>query len=87
MPKAATAIRTVANIITASSLYIGMFSEVIKLLKMCMKVGPTCLDCVSGTIIIFFPTTEDYIRSTMTQLRLNTVMVLHCHTHEIDNID
>ena len=38
MPEAAPTIRTVAHIITASSLYIGMFSEVIKLLKICMKV-------------------------------------------------
>ena len=38
MPEAVTTIRTGANIITSSSIYIGMFSEVIKLLQICMKV-------------------------------------------------
>ena len=84
MPEAFTAIRTVASIITSSSICIGMFSDVIKLLRICLKVGPTCLDCVSGTIVLFSPTTE-YIRSlNYDPHRLNTVIVPHSHKHEID---
>ena len=63
MPEAVTTIRIVASIITASSIYIGMSSEVIKLLRICMKVpvstasAERSLDCVSGTIVLFSPTT------------------------------
>ena len=85
MPEEVTAIRTVANIIRSSSTYIGMFSEVIKLLQICMKVPVSTASAERS--LSSFRRLKTYLRSTMTQQRLNTVMVPHYHTHEIDNID
>ena len=76
--KAVTTIRTVANIITSSSIYIGMFSEIVKLLRIFMTVSTASAERRLDT----------YFRSIyMTQQRLNKVIVPHCHKHEIDNID
>ena len=65
MPEAVTTIRTVASIITSSSIYIGLFSEVIKLLRICMKV-PVSAASVERSFSSL-RRLNTYVRSTMTQ--------------------
>ena len=83
--KAVTTIRTVANITTPSSIYIGMFSEVVKLLRIFMTVPVSTTSAERSFASL--RRLKTYVRSTMIQQRLNTVMVPHCHKHDIDNID
>ena len=83
--KVVTTIRTLADIITSSSIYIGMFSEVVKLLRIFMTVPVSTASAERSFSSL--RRLKTYLRSTMTQQRLNNVMVPHCHKHEIDNID
>ena len=82
--KVVTTIRTLADIITSSSIYIGVFSVVVKLLRLFMAVPVSTASAERSCSSL--RRLETYLRSTMTQQRLNNV-VSHCHKHEIDNID
>ena len=84
--KVVTTIRTLADIITSSSIYIGMFSEVVKLLRIFMTVPVSTASAERSFSSL--RRLKTYLHSIiMTQQRLNNVMVPHCHKHEIDNID
>ena len=66
MPEAVTTIRTVASIITSSSMYIWMFSDVIKLIRICVKVPVS----TSSTARSFSPLRRlnTYVSSTMANI-------------------
>ena len=67
MPEAVTTIRTVASIIASSSIYIGLFSEVIKLLRICVKVPVSTASVELSFSSLRRLNRSTYVRSTMTQ--------------------
>ena len=83
--KAITTVRSLAEILKSSTLAMGMFSEVVKVLKIFLTIPVTTATAersFSGLRRL-----KTYLRSTMTQERLNNVMLLHCHKERSDCID
>lgn len=80
-----TKITTICEIMNSSDLGKSMFTEVHKLLTIYLTVPMT-----SATAERTFPSLrrlKNYLRSTMTQKRLNSVLLLHVHQDRTDKLN
>ena len=64
--------------------YITFYSEVIKLLKLILVMPAT--NAISERSFSGLKRVKTYLRTTMTQRRLNHLMLLHVHKDKTDNI-
>ena len=84
--KKVTSVRSLAQILTSSKVGVtSLFSEVSALVRLFMTLPVT-----TATAERSFSTLrrlKTYLRSTMTQQRLNNVLMTHCHKSVTDNID
>ena len=83
--KEVTSVNTICELMNISSFGKAMFSEVNKLLHLYLTVPMT-----SSTAERSFSALrgiKDYLRSTMTQARLNHLMVMHIHKERTDNLN
>lgn len=62
-----------------------MFSEVNKLLHLYLTVPMT--SCTAERSFSALRRIKDYLRSTMTQARLNHLIVMHVHKERTDNLN
>ena len=83
--KTVSTVRSLASIIKSSTIGIGMFAEVVKLLRIFMTVPVSTATAERSFSAL--RRLKTYLRSTMTQQRLNNVIVTHCHKPETDGID
>ena len=65
--------------------YRTFYSEVIKLLKLILVMPAT--NAISERSFSALKRVKTYLRTTMTQRRLNHLMLLHVHIDKTDNID
>ena len=71
----------IAEILSSSPLTLGVFSDMVKLVKIFM-ITTTAERSFSSLRRL-----KNYLRSTMTQCRLNNILLLHCHKEMTDAID
>ena len=83
--KAITTVRSLAEILKSSTLAMGMFSEVVKLLKIFLTIPVTIATAERSFSAL--RRLKTYLRSIMTQEQLNNVMLFHCHKERSDCID
>ena len=68
-----------------SSSQLGLISQVAKLAKLVLLMPAT--NAVSEQRASVMRRIKTYLRSSMTQTRLNNVMVVHVHNHLTDSVD
>ena len=83
--KKVTTIRSLGELLSASSFGSGMLSEVDKLLKIYLTLPVSTASAERSFSCL--RRLKTYLRSTMTQQRLNNMMLLHCHKARTDAID
>jgi len=83
--KKVTSIKSLAQIVQASPLGIALFSEVTKLIRIFLTLPTTTATAERSFSCL--RRIKSYLRSTMTEKRLNNVMILHCHKDRTDNLD
>ena len=83
--KKVTLVGTVADIMNTSLVNKAMLSEVDTLLKLYYTIPMTT--ATSERSFSTLRRLKSYLRSTMTQSRLNHIMLLHVHKELTDNID
>ena len=80
-----SSVSTIAEIQSSSPLTLGVFSEVVKLIKVFMIIPITT--ATAERSFSSLRSLKSYLRSTMTQCRLNNILLLHCHKEMTDAID
>lgn len=80
-----TNVRILIDIVNTSPLSVGIFSEVAKFLKIFLTIPVTT--ATAERPFSALRRLKTYLRSTMTQEKLNNVMLLHCHKQKADEID
>ena len=80
-----SSVSTIAGILSSSRLTLGVFSEVVKLVKIFMIIPITT--ATAERSFSSLRRLKTYLRSTMTQCRLNNILLLHCHKEMTDAID
>ena len=83
--KSVSSISTIAELLSSSPLTLGVFSEVVKLVKIFMIILITTATAERSFSAL--RRLKTYLRSTMTQSRLNNILLLHCHKEMTDAID
>ena len=83
--KSVSSISTIAELLSSSPLTLGVFSEVVKLVKIFMIIPITTATAERSFSAL--RRLKTYLRSTMTQSRLNNILLLHCHKEMTDAID
>ena len=73
---------TLVDIMNTSQLTFGMFSELAKFLKIFLTIPVTTATAERSFSAL--RRLKTYLRSTMTQEKLNNVMLLHCHKQKTD---
>ena len=83
--KEITNLKTLAGLLKGSELSRALFSEVVKLIKIhfAVPVSTAAAERSFSTLRRI----KTYLRSTMTQERLNNVMILHGHKERADELD
>lgn len=77
--KKTTNLRTIAQAMDKSNIYKNMLSEIDKLLKILFTIPITSATAERG--FSSFRRLKTFLRSTMTQCRLNNLFLLYVHTH------
>ena len=80
-----SSVSTIAEILSSSPLTLVVFSEVVKLVKIFMIIPITT--ATAERSFSSLRRLKSYLRSTMTQCRLNNILLLHCHKEMTDAID
>ena len=80
-----TSLRTLAQIFLALPLSRDMLSEVNQLLRLYFTIPVTTATAERSFSAL--RRVKTYLRSTMSQCRLNNVLLLHCHKDMTDNIN
>ena len=80
-----SSVSTIPEILSSSPLTLGVFSEVVKLVKIFMIIPITT--ATAERSFSSLRRLKTYLRSTMTQCRLNNILLLHCHKEMTDAID
>ena len=83
--KSVTNVRVLADILKTSPLTLAMFSEVHKLVRIFLTIPVTTATAERSFSAL--RRLKTYLRSTMTQEKLNNVVLLHCHKEKTDAID
>ena len=83
--KSVTNVRVLADILKTSPLTLAMFSEVHKLVRIFLTIPVTTATAERSFSAL--RRLKTYLRSTMTQEKLNNVVLLHCHKEKTDTID
>ena len=80
-----TRVRTLANMLAAAPLASGMFSEVDKLVRIYLTIPVTA--ATGERSLSAVRCIKTYLRSTMSQQRLNNIMLLNVHKDLTDGLD
>ena len=80
-----TRVRTLANMLAAAPLASGMFSEVDKLVRIYLTIPVTT--ATGERSLSAVRCIKTYLRSTMSQQRLNNIMLLNVHKDLTDGLD
>ena len=80
-----TSVRTIAEILIGVPMTKQMFSEVDKLLRLYFTIPVTI--CTAERSFSCLRRIKTYLRSSMTEERLNNVILLHVHKEETDHLD
>ena len=81
-----TRVRTLANMLAAAPLASSMFSEVDKLVRIYLTIAVTTSNW--GKVLFCRPMHQNlYVRSTMSQQRLNNIVLLDVHKDLTDGLD
>ena len=80
-----TSVRTIADILNKLPMMKQMFSEVDSLLHLYFTIPVTT--CTAERSFSCLRRIKTYLRSSMTEERLNNVILLHVHKEEVDNLD
>ena len=80
-----TNVRTIAEVFNGVGITKQMFSEVDKLLRLYFTVPVTT--CTAERSFSCLRRIKTYLRSSMTEERLNNVILLHVHKDETDQLD
>ena len=80
-----TRVRTLANMLAAAPLASGMFSEVDKLVRIYLTIHVTT--ATGERSLSAVRCIKTYLRSTMSQQRLNNIMLLSVHKDLTDGLD
>jgi hypothetical protein len=78
-------IRTMASMMKTSPIIISMFSEVALAIRILMTIPVTT--AAPERSFSSLRRLKTYLRSTMSNQRLNNVALLHCHKERADHID
>lgn len=77
--------RTIADILNTVPFAKRMFSEVDKLLRLYLTIPVTT--STGERSFLSLRRVKTYLRSTVTEERLNNIMLLHTHKEETDTLD
>jgi len=83
--KTVTSVRTIAEGMNQSDIYKKMLAEVDKLLKLYFTIPVTT--ATAERSFSSLRRLKTYLRSTMTQTRLNNLFILYIHTEKTDELD
>ena len=83
--KKVTTLRTLTDALNKSDIYKGMLSEVDKLLKVYFTFPVT--SATAERAFSSLRRIKTFLRSTMTQCRLNNLFMLYVHTNVTDTLD
>lgn len=83
--KKTTNLKTITQAMDKSTIYKNMLSEIDKLLKILFTVPITSATAERGFSSL--RRLKTFLRSTMTQCRLNNLFLLYVHTHLTDDVD
>ena len=83
--KSVSSIFTIAEIFKSYPMYGGLFSEIFKLVKIFMTIPVSTASAERSFSAL--RRLKTYLRSNMTQCRLNHVLILHCHKDRTDDVD
>ena len=82
--KNVTSVRSIADALSASEIGMKMLSEVATLLKIYLTVPVTTATAERSFSVL--RRLKTWLRSTMSQKRLNNLLVLHCHKGLTDEL-
>ena len=80
-----TSIRTIADMMVAVPMAKNMLPEIDKLLRIYLTIPITT--CTAERCFSMLRCVKTYLRSTMTEERLNNILLLHTHKEETDALD
>ena len=80
-----TKVSSVTDMLTVVPMAKYMFSEIDKLLRLYLTIPVTT--CTAERRFSYLRSMKNYLQSTMSEERLNNVMLLHVHKEETDALD